>query len=75
MNGNIQEYLNGFLLYDGEIKNDMYDGKGTLYYNESDQVKYRGKFKDNLYDGKGTLYDESGEVIYNGKWKNGDYAN
>lgn len=41
-------YTNGYLYYDGEFKNDMFNGKGKLY-------------------------DESGQKLYSGKWKNGEY--
>lgn len=40
----------------------------------SDQIKYEGHFRKGKYDGKGVMYDENGKIIYDGKWKNGDYA-
>ena len=50
------------------------DGKGTIYFEDSKQIRYKGGWKKGQYDGKGTLYDENGEVQYKGKWDNGDYA-
>ena len=75
MNGKCKEYNDGWLVYDGMKKKGKYDGKGILYYAGTKQVKYNGKFKDGVYNGKGSLYDENGNIIYKGKWKNGDYAN
>ena len=66
-------YVNGKLLYDGEMKNDQPNGKGKLYYPNSDILKYEGSFKNGEYNGKGTEYSEEGKEIYSGKWKNGDY--
>lgn len=72
-NGDIKMYVNGKLLYDGEMKNDQPNGKGKLYYPNSDILKYEGSFKNGEYNGKGTEYSEEGKEIYSGKWKNGDY--
>ena len=35
---------------------------------------YDGEFKNDMRHGTGTGYSETGEVIYQGKWKNNDYA-
>lgn len=67
-------YYHQHLLYDGEFKEGLMNGQGTAYYPDSDQTKYKGEFKDNMYHGQGTLYSESGDVIYKGKWSNGDYT-
>ena len=50
------------------------NGDGVEYYSNSDQIKYEGHFRKGKYDGKGVMYDENGKIIYDGKWKNGDYA-
>lgn len=67
-------YSNKYLLYEGEVKDGKMNGDGTEYYPSSDQIKYEGHFRKGKYDGKGVMYDENGKIIYDGKWKNGDYA-
>ena len=73
-NGKIKEYSRGKLYYSGEVKNRKYNGKGTIYYEGTDQIKYEGEWRSGEYHGKGTFHDEDGEVIYKGKWDMGDYA-
>lgn len=73
LTGKGKMYSNGCLLYDGEYKDGNYDGKGTLYFKNSQQVQYKGEFKNGNYNGKGTLYDENGNKVYSGKWSMGDY--
>ena len=67
-------YSNKYLLYEGEVKDGKMNGDGTEYYPSSDQIKYEGHFRKGKYDGKGIMYDENGKIVYDGKWKNGDYA-
>ncbi|MGD9678916.1 MAG: DnaJ domain-containing protein [Vulcanibacillus sp.] len=66
-------YSNGYLLYDGEFAEFQYHGKGKLYFQKSTQLQYNGEFSRGYFDGKGTLYDESGNKLYSGEWKDGDY--
>ena len=54
------------------MKNGKYDGKGIEYYFGTTKIKYKGEFDDDVYHGNGTLYDEEGNIIYKGKFKNGD---
>ncbi len=63
----------GHLRYDGEFKDDTYNGKGILYFYDGTTC-YNGQFKKGKYNGKGCLYDEAGNIIYEGKFKNGDIA-
>lgn len=72
--GKFKIYHDRYLFYDGDMAKDQMDGKGTIYFEDSKQIKYKGGWKKGQYDGKGTLYDENGEVQYKGKWDNGDYA-
>lgn len=58
--------------YEGEFKEDKFDGKGTEYWNVS-CVKYEGNFKNGSYSGKGTLYDIDGNLCYEGEFKSGKY--
>lgn len=73
LHGNAKVYDNGLLLYEGEMKDGKYSGKGKEYHRNG-QLCYDGEFKDDEYHGKGTLYDENGNIIYDGKWRYGDYS-
>lgn len=74
LNGVNKQYIGGYLYYDGESKNDMFDGYGVLYHYGTNVPFYEGEFKNDMRHGTGTSYSETGEVIYQGKWKNNDYA-
>lgn len=54
--------------YNGDIKNGLRDGYGTLIYEGGD--KYVGNFKKNLFNGKGIFYFTGGSK-YEGGFKNG----
>lgn len=75
ISGDVKLYISGVLRYEGKMKNGQMNGKGTLYFPDGRQIKYKGEWKKGKYDGKGKLYDENGNLIYSGKWDNGDYAN
>lgn len=68
-NGNVTQYLNGDLLYEGSMKKGYYDGKGSIYYWGTPQIKYKGEFEADECNGKGTLYDIDGKEICSGIWK------
>lgn len=68
-NGKIKDYFGNYLYYDGEMKNDLKNGKGTLYYELSNQVKYEGEFLADEIRGEGTLYSFEGEEICTGEWR------
>ena len=53
--------------YDGEFKDDLITGRGTLTI--SDGRKYEGMLLEGLPNGQGTLTDGSGTFV--GTWKNG----
>lgn len=74
-NGKFKIYDGRYLRYDGEMIGYKYWGKGKLYFPQSNKLQYEGEFISGKYDGEGTLYDETGVVIYKGKWKSGDYVN
>ena len=67
-NGNGIMYYNSNspkLKYDGEWKNDLMDGKGTLYFRNGN--KYEGEFRNNTIEGKGKfIYTED---VYEGDYK------
>lgn len=67
-------YIGGYLYYDGESKNDKFDDYGVLYHYGTNTPSYEGEFKNDMRHGSGTSYSETGEVIYQGNWKNNDYA-
>lgn len=61
----------GRLHFKGQVKNDLANGFGTLYFVESGNIEYTGQFKDNLLDGNGTLFDQLGNKIYYGDFVTG----
>ena len=65
--GNISSFDNKYL-YDGEWKNDKFEGSGSLV--TPDGNKYVGQFKNGLFEGKGYFIDHEGN-IYDGNFKNG----
>lgn len=59
--------------YQGSLKNEKYDGKGTLYGGLS-TLWYDGEFKNGKFHGKGTLYyATTGIPEYKGEFKDGKY--
>ena len=58
--------------YDGDWKNDKYDGFGALFDHGE---KYTGNFKNGKFHGKGTFYKTNGEILegefFEGKIKKG----
>jgi len=61
-------FINGEI-YEGEVRNFMFNGKGILI---SKEEKYEGEFKNNEKEGKGRLTYEDG-VIYEGNFVNGEF--
>lgn len=72
LNGKGVIYENGIIKYKGEIKNNLPNGKGKLYY-ENGKTEYIGKFKKGHFQGKGLLYDSLGTKIYDGSFAKGQY--
>ena len=60
------EYNNLKLIYDGEYKNGLREGKGVYYFNGGEI--YDGKFKGGNIEGKGTITWEDG-TKWTGKFK------
>jgi hypothetical protein len=70
----IMKWPNG-QIYDGEWKDDIMDGKGVLKYNDgTGWVTYEGDFRNDSPNGYGILKDASGNVKYEGEWKDGRRA-
>ena len=57
------------LMYSGEWKNGDMDGKGMRYHHG--HVLYIGEWKCGMRNGKGEELNESGEVVFKGKWTDG----
>ena len=57
------------ILYDGEYKNNLKEGKGKEF-NKKGNLLYIGEFM-NGYRYKGKEYNENGEIIFNGKYAKG----
>ena len=71
----IEENDNG--RYEGEFKNNKFEGKGIFYYTNGPWKgdKYVGEWKEGLAEGKGTYYFNNGPNkgdIYEGDWKKGN---
>ena len=59
INNNNNNYINGTKIdingkYIGQLKNNLRDGKGIMYFNNGD--RYEGDFKNDLKEGKGIYY-------------------
>jgi len=54
--------------YIGELKNNMKNGKGIIYY-KNGNIKYDGDFVNDKFEGKGKYTMENGDY-YIGEWKN-----
>jgi len=65
----IEYYLNSLEKYNGEFKDDKYDGKSKLY-NEDGTIKYKGEFKNGEFNGQGKLYYENNKIKYDGIFDN-----
>ena len=71
LDGKGKQFLaNGQILYDGEFKEGLWEGKGTLYLPEGGT--YVGEFKNKLPDGKGTRTSSDGRKL-SGQWKEGRF--
>ncbi len=79
--GNGILYKDGKIFYEGQFRNDLMDGYGTLYYEEDviapfkelrmqnlqlHQPQYEGDFVHGMKKGKGTQYYPSGFLQYKG---------
>ena len=60
-------YKNGDIKYDGNFKDDEYDGDGTFFY--EDGKEYIGQFKNGKRHGNGCIYKD-GELIKQGTFDN-----
>ena len=63
--GTVKGYDGGS--YEGEWKNGKYDGHGV--YKWPDGSVYEGEWKNGVREGRGVLKNASGQVVYDGLWK------
>ena len=61
----------GNILYEGEWKEGLRHGQGTLYFPNTTKKVYEGGFYEGREHGKGVLYNIMGEKIAEGEWENG----
>ena len=61
----------GWLQYEGEVKDGKPHGRGTLYYRADGLLKYEGEFKNGKPNGKGVLDRDNGAIKYEGNFKDG----
>ena len=71
-NGHGKYYFrNNNEIYDGDIINDQFEGKGKYVYSNGEY--YVGQFKNNLRHGKGVLYYNDNKIKYEGDFKEDKY--
>ena len=71
-NGFVKEfYENGCLLYEGELKNSLREGKGKLF-DQCGRLVYEGELKQGMKDGNGKEYNENGDLIFEGIFIKGE---
>jgi hypothetical protein len=63
----------GYLAYQGEVKDGAASGTGTLYGPDG-QTVYEGQFENSMYNGTGTLYYDNGIPEYVGEFVNNVYS-
>ena len=74
-NGLIKEfYENGYLCYEGEIKNGIKDGKGKIY-DQTGNLIFEGNFINGIKNGDGKEYNKNRELIFEGEFVNGNRMN
>ena len=61
-----------YLLYKGDFESFKYNGKGILYYEKENKIKFNGIFINNNYS-KGILYYRSGYKEYEGEFNENKY--
>ena len=61
-------YENGYKEYEGEFKEDKYEGKGILYFERNNKIFYEGSFIQGEFK-NGILYDLKNKIIYQGDFK------
>ncbi len=77
INGKIEGFARIFendkLLYEGEFKNNMYDGLGILYNSDTGEPIYNGEFVKNEFSGMGNYYFDD-DQYYVGEFDKSKFA-
>ena len=69
--GIVKEYdKNNKLIFDGEYKNGLRNGKGKEFY-ENNELKFDGEYKNGLRNGKGKEFYENEKLLFDGEYLNG----
>tara|TARA_B000000475_G_C15985419_1_gene442795 strand:+ start:961 stop:1515 length:555 start_codon:yes stop_codon:yes gene_type:complete len=55
--------INNYLIYEGEIKNNLYHGNGKTYY-KNGNINFDGVFFNGESTGNGIKYYENGSILY-----------
>ena len=58
-------------IYEGELKNDLRDGKGTMVWKDGD--RYEGDWKNGKFEGNGRLKTADGKIL-EGEFYNDEYV-
>ena len=64
-------FEDGSIKYEGQILNNLYEGKGKLYFKNTNGIlKYEGDFKQGKFNGFGKIYEKDGRLISEGNFIN-----
>lgn len=63
-------HQNGCIKYEGQFRNNGYNGNCTKLYNKNEKLKYEGGYEQGLRKGFGRQYWDNGKVCYAGDWEN-----
>eukprot|EP00978_Attheya_sp_CCMP212_P004038 scaffold8672_cov50-Attheya_sp.AAC.4 len=70
MNGNGKRVFEDGDVYEGNWKDDEFDGQGTYTWADGDH--YEGEFKNDMMNGNGKRVDKDGDM-YKGNWKDDEF--
>jgi antitoxin component YwqK of YwqJK toxin-antitoxin module len=66
-------FPDGKVAYEGDMKNGIIEGEGTLFYRGTQNPQYIGQWQKNVPEGNGKSFYPDGSIRYDGQWKNGLY--
>ena len=67
----MEKEKNGKLIFEGQFKNEMRNGKGKEYDSKG-KLKIVGEYKDDILNGKVKEYNNKGKLIFDGEYKDGN---
>jgi hypothetical protein len=73
MNGLGKIFENGVLLYEGDVKNNLITGKGSIYY-RTGQVQTTGEYKNGKLNGYGKYFNSEGRLVYEGQFVENEFS-